>query len=72
MREIIHFPSFFIAIIVASIISGIISYFADFNFWILFVIILAAMFLNSILAEKEDNAPGGFYNPDSENKEKPE
>jgi len=40
--------------------------FSDLPFWASFIIVVVAMALNGILAEYEDNLPGGFNNPMSE------
>ncbi|WP_371186146.1 hypothetical protein [Thalassotalea maritima] len=61
-------PPLFITIAIASVIAGIISYFANFNFWIVLLITLVGMFVNGIVAEVEDNMPGGFNNPTDDQK----
>jgi hypothetical protein len=58
-----HIPTFLVSITIACCIAGVISYFTEFNFWILLGIIVAAMVINSIIAETEDNEPDGFNNP---------
>jgi hypothetical protein len=58
-----HIPTFLASITIAFCIAGIISYFAEFNFWMVLGIIVAAMAINGFVAEVEDNAPGGFNNP---------
>lgn len=55
-----------VGLTIAAIISALISTFSDLPFWASFIIVVVAMMLNGILAEYEDNLPGGFNNPMSE------
>jgi membrane protein DedA with SNARE-associated domain len=64
----LHFPSLFIGLSIASIIAGLVSYFSELSFWIVFIITIVGMFINSIIAEVEDNSPGGFNNPSEKDK----
>lgn len=62
---------FFIAIAVNAVIAGVISYFADIPFFAIFALCVVAMFLNGLLAEFEDNRPGGFnYTGDNKKKKR--
>lgn len=51
---------------IAVIIGSLISWFSDLPFWASFAIVVVAMVLNGVLAEYEDNLPGGFNNLMSE------
>ncbi len=51
---------------IAAAIGLIISPLSNLPFWAAFIIVVVAMFLNSLLAEYEDNLPGGFNNPMSQ------
>ena len=55
-----------VGLTIAAIIGALISMFSDLPFWASFIIVVVAMALNGILAEYEDNLPGGFNNPMSE------
>ena len=55
-----------IGLAIAAIIGALLSWFSDLPFWASFIIVAVAMVLNGILAEYEDNLPGGFNNPMSE------
>ena len=57
-----------VGLTIAAIISALISTVSDLLFWASFIIVVVAMMLNGILAEYEDNLPGGFNNPMSEDK----
>lgn len=56
----IFFISFWSAI---AILSGLVSYFFNAPFWLVFPIASGAIFLNGLLATWEDRLPGGFENP---------
>jgi len=58
-----HIPTFLVSITIVSCVAGVISYFSGFSFWIILGITVAAMLINSIVAEAEDNASGGVDNP---------
>ena len=51
---------------IAAAIGFIISALSNLPFWAATIIVAVAMFLNGLLAEYEDNLPGGFNNPMSE------
>jgi len=68
MKIIYHFKNSIIGLIIATIISGLIAYFSDIPFWIIYPIMIVALILNSYLLEYEDNLPGGFNNPKEDNK----
>jgi len=68
MNRIYHFKDTFIGLIISAIISAIISYFSDISFWIIYPIIIIALYLNSLLLDYEDNLPGGFNNPKEDDK----
>lgn len=48
---------------VAALGGWLLSYLSGLSFWISFLIVAFSMFINSLIAETEDNAPGGFNNP---------
>ena len=54
---------FLIGLCVAALVAWAISYFSGFGFWPAFGIAVVALLINGIIAETEDNAPGGFNNP---------
>ncbi len=56
---------------VAVLVAGGVSYFSDFGFWPAFAIVLVAALINGIVAEAEDNAPGGFNHPQPDDSELP-
>jgi hypothetical protein len=68
MKKIYHFKDNIIGLVIAAIISGIITYFSDISFWIIYPLIIIALVLNTHLLEYEDNLPGGFNNPDNKDK----
>ena len=59
-----------IGLVISIVISFIITLFVNISFWIIFPIIIVALYLNSLLLEYEDNLPGGFNNPKDEDIEK--
>ena len=54
---------------IALAIAGLAGYFFDIPFLLAIAGALVAMFVNSFVAELEDNAPGGFNNSRSEGEE---
>ncbi|MFT2090934.1 hypothetical protein [Paraglaciecola sp. 2405UD69-4] len=58
-----HIPTMTVSIIIASCVTGVISYFSGLSFWVVFGVTVVAMFIIVIVADVEDNAPGGFNNP---------
>jgi len=58
---------FILSLSIGSLIAAILTYFSGLPFWGALLIVLGAMLINGIIAEKEDNAPGGFLNPDGDN-----
>jgi hypothetical protein len=52
-----------IGLAIAAIIGALTSWISGLPFWASFAIVLFAMILNGVLAEHEDNLPGGFNNP---------
>lgn len=52
-----------IGLAIAAIIGALISWLSSLPFWASFTIVVVAMMLNGILAEYEDNLPGGLNNP---------
>jgi hypothetical protein len=58
-----------ISLILYSIISWLIASFLHWEYWITFLIVVASGIITSIVAEIEDDMPGGFNDPISENTE---
>jgi hypothetical protein len=58
-----HIPTFLVSITIACCVAGVISYFTDFNFWVLLGITVAAMLITGYVAELEDNSSDGFNKP---------
>jgi hypothetical protein len=52
-----------IGLSVAALIAWGLSHGTELPFWGAFVLVVASMFINSVIAEKEDDAPRGFNNP---------
>jgi hypothetical protein len=48
---------------VAAVIGFAAQMVAHISFWIGFAIAAVSMFINGVIAEIEDRATGGFYNP---------
>ena len=63
----LEIKSFLISLFIASLVASIVVYFSGIPFWGALLIILVSMFINGVIAEKEDNAPGGFLNPNGDN-----
>lgn len=47
----------------AALAAWGVSRFVGLSFWAALVAIAIAMFINGLMADAEDNAPGGFNNP---------
>ena len=47
----------------AALFSWGLSHWTGLSFWAAFPITIAAMLINGLIADAEDNAPGGFNNP---------
>jgi hypothetical protein len=52
-----------LGLLVASLIALAINHWSSFPFWIVFLIVVGGMFINGIVAQFEDDAPGGFNDP---------
>lgn len=64
--------SVLVGLSVAALAAWSISHFSRLGFWPAFAIAAAAMLINGIAAVAEDNAPGGFNNPEpSDNAKSP-
>ncbi|MEJ1973130.1 MAG: hypothetical protein WDM96_11925 [Lacunisphaera sp.] len=57
---------------IAALIAWALSHWTSLPFWGAFAIVAGSMFINGIIAEHEDNAPGGFNNPPPSTEEKKE
>ena len=58
--------AFVIGVAIAVVGALILRALSRTPFWSCFVMVLAAMLLNSWFAEWEDNQPGGFDNPNTD------
>ncbi len=65
--KLIKNKTFLISILIASIVAAIITHFSSLPFWVVLLMILVAMYINGVVAEREDNEPGGFLNPNGDN-----
>jgi hypothetical protein len=61
--------AFVIGVAIAVVGAMILRALSQMPFWVCFVMVLAAMMLNSWLAEWEDNQPGGFNNPNTDERD---
>ena len=52
-----------ISLSVAALIALAISHWSGFPFWAAFLIVVGAMLVNGLIAQIEDDTPGGFNNP---------
>ncbi len=52
-----------IGLSVATLIAWGINHWIGFPFWGVFAIVIGSMIVNGIIAEIEDDAPGGFNSP---------
>lgn len=59
-------PMFYATLGLFALIAAAISFFSGINFLITFPIAIIAMFVNAMVMDIEDNAPGGFLNPTKE------
>jgi hypothetical protein len=59
----INIKALSIGVLIAGITAGLFAFFVKISFFICFVMITVAMVINGIIAEWEDNEPGGFNNP---------
>lgn len=64
LKRMIDIRAFVLGISIACLISGLITFFFHCPFWMTFFLVVFAMVINGIIAEWEDNQPGGFNNPD--------
>jgi len=48
---------------IAALIAWGVSHWSRLPFWGAFALVAGSMLINGIIAEKEDNAPGGFNDP---------
>lgn len=63
MKKYINLRWFIVPVILIGILALSIHALFGVNFWIVFAMVLAAFFINGLIAEREDNKPGGFNNP---------
>ena len=63
MNKVIDLKYTIIGLSIAALIGYLLSLFTELSFWLAFGIVAFAMIANGMLAEYEDNLPGGFNNP---------
>ena len=66
MKKFIHWPTFLIFIVVAGLVGYLFGIWTGLGFWPAFVLIVLSLMFNGWLATFEDEAPGGFNNPISD------
>ena len=64
MKRFVHLPTLAAFLAVAAILGYVLGRWTGFGFWGAFVLIALALLFNGWLAIAEDEAPGGFNNPD--------
>jgi hypothetical protein len=68
-RKFFDYRAFLVGMGIAAAGALIFRALTSFPFWVCFVMVLGAMMLNSWLAEWEDNQPGGFNNPNPDQRD---
>jgi hypothetical protein len=64
MMSISFQPKYFFGGLAASAaLAGAVTYFSGLSFWLIWPLLIVALVINGLLAEWEDNQPGGFNNP---------
>ena len=58
-----HLVPAVIGLSIAALIAWGLSHWTSLPFWGGFALVVVSMFINGVIAEHEDNAPGGFNNP---------
>jgi hypothetical protein len=53
-------------LVIAGVIGYILASFTELSFWLAFSLVIFGMVVNGLLLEYEDNLPGGFNNPMSQ------
>ena len=66
LKRAVHRPMFYASLGLIALVAAAISFFSGINFLITVPIIVIAMFVNAMVMDIEDNAPGGFLNPTKE------
>ena len=69
MKKLFDVRAFLIAVFIAGLLALIATEWLGAKFWLTFVLIALAMFINGWVAYFEDKRPGGFENPAAEKKE---
>ena len=52
-----------IGLLIAALVSWGLSHWTELPFWGTFSLVGGAMFINGVIAQKEDDAPAGFNKP---------
>jgi hypothetical protein len=69
LRRFFDYRAFLVGMGIAVVGALVFRALTSFPFWVCFVMVFIAMALNSWLAEWEDNQPGGFNNPNADQKD---
>jgi len=70
VKRFLHWPSFLIAMAVAALLAYGVNAWFGLNFWIAFGIAVVALLIVGWLAVIEDEMPGGFNNPKTDQDKK--
>ena len=63
IRRYLNIRIFLIMVGCIALVAYAISYFSGMNFWVMFLICFASIFINGLILDLEDRFPGGFLNP---------
>ena len=69
LRDFFDYRAFIVGMGAAVVGALIFRALTSFPFWVCFVMVFVAMLLNSWLLEWEDNQPGGFNNPKTDDRD---
>jgi uncharacterized membrane protein len=60
---VINWRIFAMSLTASAVVAWAIGWFSPLPFWANWLLVIGAMVVNSVIAEWEDNRPGGFNNP---------
>ncbi len=63
MNKIIDLKYAITGLAIAGVVAFIFTLFIEIPFWLVFGVVVFSMVVNGVIAEYEDNRPGGFNNP---------
>ena len=66
IKRYLNIRVFLIVVGCIALVAYAVSYFSGMNFWVMFLICLASIFINGLILDLEDRLPGGFLNPTKE------